>query len=131
VLEDLDFSSGDGRFGGLSLENLDLPVGSRPVVVQRCRFQGKSSKTGGIHLSGRENYWIPLPSGLVAIRDNSFVGFQQGIFATGSIHDIQIVGNRIRDAALGGLQLENLMEGTKNILIANNTFFSCMSGFRL
>jgi len=131
VLEQLEFSCDEGPYGCLSLENLNPPVENRPVVVQRCVFQGKRSRRAGLLLSGRENYQTPLPSGFVAIRDNAFAGFQHAIYAIGSLHNIHIVGNRIWGATMGGLQLENLMPGTENILVANNTFFSCMSAFRL
>src|SRR6516225_6700986 len=74
VLEQLEFSCDEGPYGCLSLENLNPPVENRPVVVQRCVFQGKRSRRAGLLLSGRENYQTPLPSGFVAIRDNAFAG---------------------------------------------------------
>jgi serine/threonine protein kinase len=128
VLEQLDFSCDGGPYACLSLETLNSDVENRPVVVQSCQFRGI---TTGIRLSGLGQYRSPLPSGFVAIRDNTLTGFERPIWALGLIHDIHIVGNRIWAGTLGGLQLENLMPGTKNILVANNTCFFCTSAFRL
>src|SRR5262249_20332484 len=113
----------------ISLEGLDLPPQEPPVVVQNCSI--RAGHMLGIRLSGLLNERNPKTSRRLIIRDNRIEKTAGAILLIGCLEDIQVVGNRIWDTELSGIQFQNLMPGTKGVLIANNTLLNCGIGLRL
>jgi serine/threonine-protein kinase len=129
VLEDLEIDAAGQAVIGISLEGLDVADDQPPVVVQNCvlrRFPG------AIRLSAiANNYRSPLPGRCVQIRNNTIENAEYGIIVAGAAQQVQVVGNRIWRAGMAALQLETLLDGAEDILIANNTFLESKWAFRL
>jgi hypothetical protein len=124
LLEDLEILPPPGGiFRGMTLEGVNLSAKDPPLVVQHCRFH--PGATVGIRISGFANYQTPLLCKGIVIRDNDLEGCRWGIWAGGSLQRLHLVGNRIWDAGKNGIHLENLLAGTQDVLIANNTFLHC------
>jgi serine/threonine protein kinase len=130
VLEELEIEPGGvPGAAAISLEELSISDEEPPAVVRRCHIHGKQSK--GVRVSGFVDYHTPSLCSRVLIQGNRFDDMVVGVLACGALRQIHIVGNQIWAAPLAGIQLENLMTGTRDILIANNTTFECAAGFRL
>lgn len=136
------FVYASGRCQGLHLSSLSMTTtnpaitniamegiapGESQMVVENCSFQGGSV---GVRVSGHLAYAQPNPSGTILIRDNTILNASHGIALSGSLKQVCVVGNRVGFAELAGIQLENLLPGTENIWIANNTAIECASAFR-
>jgi hypothetical protein len=80
---------------------------------------------------GWGGYRDPQPIAGVSVRLNTFEECNIAIAVGGEVKRVQIVGNRIRRATVSGIQVENLMPGASDVLIANNTVFECANPFRL
>jgi hypothetical protein len=114
---------------GLQLESLDLSPQDAPVVVKNCTI--RPGNVGGISVSGVLTYHLPQPCRRVVLQGNKIEKCWGGIHLVGSLQDIQVVGNQVWDSTVLGIQLDNLMDGTQGILIANNTLLNCPQGIRL
>ncbi len=57
------------------------------------------------------------------VRNNHIQGARYGLLITGLAQHLQVVGNRISGSESSGVALMNLIPGTQDILIANNTLF--------
>jgi tRNA A-37 threonylcarbamoyl transferase component Bud32 len=126
-LDDLEIRSSGGTAVAISLEGLSST--GELSVVDNCTIQGVG---GGLRISGADNYTSPMPCGRVALRNNTVLEVaQHAIFVLGCVKEIQVTGNRVAFAGLSGIQLENLLPGTEEILVANNTLFECQNAFRL
>ncbi|MGI8979411.1 MAG: protein kinase domain-containing protein [Pirellulaceae bacterium] len=136
------FIGAKGRCQGLRLSSLRMTAtlpsicnitlegiapGGDQMVVENCTFQGGS---GGVRVSGFITYTQPGPCGTILIRDNSILDCAAGILLVGSLKQVCVVGNRVGFSERVGIQLENLLPGTENIWIANNTVFECATDFR-
>jgi hypothetical protein len=129
-LENLNIQGATGPTYGLTLEALELSANDPPVVVQNCTLAG-TSEGAAIRVSGLQDYKTGRPCNRVFLYDNRIEGFGTGIIALGAVGQIQIVGNRIWSPKYVGIQLENLMPGAQDLLVANNTLFECPTGFRV
>jgi hypothetical protein len=114
---------------GIHLASLNLSPGDAPVVVKNCTIRPGSLI--GINVSGTLHYRVAQPCRRVVLQGNKIEKCWGGINLLGSLQDIQVVGNQVWDSTLVGIQLDNLMEGTQGILIANNTLLNCPQGIRL
>jgi hypothetical protein len=128
-VQDLDLQVKAGQGGAVSLEGLDPSSRDQPVVVENCIIRGVAEV--GLRVSGTLTYQTPRTCGRVILRNNTVLDCQRGIVLLGCLKEIHVVGNRIAFSAIAGLQLENLMEGTEDILLANNTMAQNTIGFRL
>ena len=132
-----------GRSHGLRLERLDMKATSPEVtsvslegidpdgdlsVVENCFVQGGNV---ALRVSGFSDYTVPNPCGNLALRNNIILESVLGILLTGSVKQTHVTGNRIALTGIAGIQLENLLAGTKDILIANNTVLKGSAGLRL
>jgi hypothetical protein len=134
-----------GHSPGLILEQLDvrmcqassaIEIGDgavvkpdeSPVVVQHCRFRRVKI---GLALNGVNGYQNPLLLAGVCVRLNTFEDCEYAVSVIGQVTRVQIVGNQIRGAATAAIQLENLMPGAGDILVANNTVFDSQGAVRL
>lgn len=136
------FVLASGRCQGLRLSSLKMNATSQaiysialegiapgpdPMFVENCTIYGGSI---GIRLSGFLTYNQPNTSGAILIRDNTILNAMQGLSLVGSLKNVCVAGNRVGLSEMVGLQLENLLPGTENILIANNSFVECTAAFR-
>ncbi len=103
-----------------------ITPGGDQIVVENCTFQGGS---GGVRVSGFIAYTQPGPCGTILIRDNTILDCTQGILLVGCLKQVCVVGNRV-GYSMAGIQPENLLAGTENIWIANNTFVECGAALR-
>ena len=130
LLQDLEFEGGTTpTLYGVELEQQALEEQDPPVVVRDCIFR----RVGvGIRLSGVQNdYRTPEPNHRVMLRDNRFARCFQAIVVRGDARKVQVVGNRIWQSASTAIQLDNILPGTRDILIANNTMLENNVGLRL
>jgi serine/threonine-protein kinase len=117
VLEELDVERPPGHRGvGVALSNMPEAEGA-PVVVRRCVFRGGVTP---VLLDGRGS-----PCRRALLRDNSFEDCGRGIFLTGDLNRVAVVGNRFRGVINGGVAIYRLGAGSTDLLVANNTFHDC------
>jgi hypothetical protein len=114
---------------GIHLESLDLTPQDPPAVVRNCTVRPGSM--GGIQVSGNLGYRLAHPCRRVIVRDNQVEKCWTGVNLVGSLQHVQVVGNRIWGSTMLGIQLDNLLDGTEGILVANNTLLNCPQGLRL
>jgi nitrous oxidase accessory protein NosD len=129
VLDNLHLEAKEGvSFAGVSVEQVNLSPRDGPVVVQNCTFRLGS---WGVQVSGvEEDYRTPAPCGRVLIRNNILTDCEKGVVVIGAVRAVQIVGNRIQGSPLAAIQLENLLKGAGDILVANNTVLESLFAFR-
>jgi tRNA A-37 threonylcarbamoyl transferase component Bud32 len=128
-----------GRCPGVVLDGLDMMSGGRdcvdlydkaegtkdaPIVIQNCTMREGDV---GVILEGRarENCDHPLPCGHVVIRDNTLRRCKNGVHLRGAVHQVHVVGNRFLDTSWSAIDLNDLLEGAADILVANNTMLRC------
>ncbi len=116
-LEGLEFKM-EGNTVGVSLEGLNPTPAGEPTVVENCTFRGGRV---ALRASGFAEYHNPDPCGRIILRGNTILDAQVGISLAGTIKQVNVVGNRIAFSDAAGLQFENLLTGTEDILLANNT----------
>lgn len=114
---------------GVAVEGLDNSEDQTPIVIQNCTVRRYAA---GVRVSGIGNdYKTPQAARRIVVRNNTIEDCSQGITLVGLVQQAQVVGNRIARAMLTGLQLEALLDGAGDILIANNTVFDSKCAFRL
>jgi serine/threonine protein kinase len=124
VLEQLELEGGKTAvLYGVEVEQVALADADRPLIVQDCLFRHIGV---GIRLSGVKNdFRTPEPNRRVMIRNNRFARCHQPVGLRGSFRDVFVVGNLIWNASGTGIQVQNVLAGTSNALIANNTLLEC------
>lgn len=130
VLEDLEMSRAESVswYRGVSIEHVDATPNDAPIIVQNCTLHRTIS---GIRVSGLgDEYQSSIPIRRVIIRDNRLIEPSVGIIVMGTAKDVMIVGNRVVGATVGAIQMERILRGTENILIANNTLVECTAALR-
>jgi hypothetical protein len=120
TFEAMDVRPASGSNVGLSIEQLTLSGDDAPITVRNCYFAGLHR---GIRVSGSTDTGKPAPSRRAVLRDNAVSDCTVGIWAAGLISDIHIVGNRAWNCD-ATLQIEDLFQGSSNVLIANNSFLN-------
>ena len=113
---------------GIDIAEEDLGANDPPIVIRDCIWRKLYIAVG---ILGADYYTTPVPCNRIAIRDNRFTDCGWGIMVKGRVEHLQIVGNRAVGSSVAALQLENLLTGTNDILIANNTVFDSVVAFRL
>jgi hypothetical protein len=109
----------------VSLEGLADLAGAA-VVVRGCRF----NRTGqGVRVSGQSGPATPQPCHNVVVRDNTLTDCNGGVVVLGQVTRLQIVGNRFLGAKVTAVQLNNLMAGSSDIQVANNTVVESVRPF--
>jgi serine/threonine protein kinase len=123
VLDNLEMQASVGReTTGVTFEYAQLTE-DQPAVVQHSRFRGFAR---AIRVSGlADDLRTPRPARGIALRQNIFADCAGGVVVRGLVNQVQVVGNRFIGARFSALQLINFLDGTGDILIANNTFFEC------
>jgi hypothetical protein len=104
----------------ISLSGVPLSGNDDPIVVQGCTMRAGMY---GVFVDAKvpKDPDHPRPCGHVVIRNNTLVGCGQGIRLSGAVHQVHVVGNRISDAEHTAIDLVDLLPGTRDILVANNT----------
>jgi hypothetical protein len=93
-----------------------------PVLIQDCTLQVHGDQ--GIRVSGIQNDMkSPRLCRRVVLRGNHIQGARYGVVIHGQAQQVQIVGNRISGSESSGICLANLLPGTQDLLIANNTLW--------
>jgi hypothetical protein len=133
VLERLDMAPGAGKggFNGVEVQQVRAsPDANRPqVTIHDCVIRKAQI---GINLMGVSGgYRDPTPIQGLQMCDNRFLDCQWGVTLKGSLRRVQVVGNRFHGCIRAAWQLENLLEDSDDILIANNTAFECNNMFRV
>jgi hypothetical protein len=122
VLDRLDLMTG----GHACVDLYGVPLSGKdtPIVIRNCTMRGGAR---GVCLEGadRDNLDRPLPCGHVVIRDNTMVGCGDAVELRGAAQKVQVVGNRIADSKWNAIELFDLLHGTADILVANNTLLRC------
>jgi hypothetical protein len=107
---------------GIVLHDVRLSAHQGPVVVRSCTVEGGSD--GILVIS-------PTMSSGISICDNRITGTVRGIQLEGGLARCQVVGNLVWNCGNFGVQMEDLKEGSEQILIANNTVLRCACGLSL
>lgn len=132
LIEGLDMTAPVPETGnGIELQVADLPPGAMPVLI---RGNAMNDCHIGVLVAAcgfTKDYGTPYPSSRVRIEDNRFTGGHSGVVLLGCLKRVQVVGNRVVGAAQTAFQLENLLDGAEDILIANNTTLECNHALRL
>ena len=106
-----------------------MPAGDHAppsVLVRDCRFVRTwlGIVLIGINVNG-EKYGNPAPVHAIAVRDNLFLDCISGVEMKGSLRKVQVVGNRFHACSRCAWQIEQLLEQSGDILVANNTALEC------
>lgn len=130
LLDDVEAVAGKGQPDlGIALEHVDLPADAPPVVIRGCRVVRAHV---GIQVAGLDaDYRTRRTTARVVVRDNRIESPMGGINLLGDVRDVQVVGNAVTGARNGGIQLENLLDTTRDVLIANNTISESEDPIRL
>ncbi len=110
--------------GAFCVSLYDVPHSDKdvPIVIQNCTMRKGIS---GVLLVGHQLYdrFEPLPVGRLVIRDNTVVECVVGVQIRGASQKVLVVGNRIRDCTISGIELLDLLPGAGDVVVANNTLF--------
>lgn len=139
VLRDLEIMGKGGLGGftsqaansmyGFAVEGASIADDRPPLVIENCSVRGFAS---GVRISAINNdYKTAQPGRRIIVRGNTIQDCFGGIVLVGQVQEVQVVGNRILAAPMMALQLEMLLEGARDVLIANNTVFDSKCAFRL
>src|SRR5262249_36858562 len=136
--EELDFDSPSEshfvcgiNFHGSHLEDVSVGAEVPRALVRHNVFRHLER---GIWVEGcyfGSGYTTASPYGQLGIQDNEFTGCKDAIILSGSIIRVQVVGNKLLWATRLGIQLENLLAGSRDILIANHSLLESVGAFRL
>jgi serine/threonine protein kinase len=128
LLRSLDMA-GKGFVDGINLANVRLAADEKPVVVRDCEIHVPYE---GIRILGPIHAAVETkPASGIMIRDCRVWGGYRGISIMGATSRIQITGNLAWDHKLAAVQVQDLGEGSGAVLIANNTGYSSVYGFRV
>jgi hypothetical protein len=129
VLDQLDMTATEKE---TCIVLLDAPRSDKdaPIVVQNCTLRNTEI---GVDIRGREaNDWDdPRPTGNVVVRSNTVLGCGAGVVLSGAVNNIHVVGNRIVGATGGAIDLCDLLPGSADILVANNSSLQCDAAVRI
>jgi hypothetical protein len=97
-------------------------------VIQRCTIQNVRF---GVWIAGpaQAAKHVPHASGMV-IHGNRLSNALKGLDLLGAIADVQVTGNLLWKCQQAGLQVQDLGESSRGLLIANNTVVDSGSGLR-
>ena len=124
TLERLAFAPGShSDYVGIHCESLALTDDDLPVVIRDCAFR-RAKIAVAVVGSGSSTR-------RVVVRDNDLFQPDLGILLIGTTQQMHIVGNRISDATMSAIQLQNVTDATDNVLIANNTVYKSDLACRL
>jgi hypothetical protein len=125
VLEDAELTLSGGVIG-VMLRAVEGPDRAGPAVVRRCRFTGLEVANDGIEVVGPRALG---PCRNVRVLDNRFDRVRRGVWLSGATSDVLVAGNLLAGCGQGGLQLEDLAVGSRDIAFVNNTAIRCARGF--
>jgi tRNA A-37 threonylcarbamoyl transferase component Bud32 len=107
---------------GVGLARLAHSGRDRPVVVQNCTMRNFSIVVGLFGCAWNDHARA-VPCGHVVVRQNTMRTCNECVALHGAVHRALVVGNRLMNARMSALDLRDLLPGTKDVLMANNTVF--------
>jgi hypothetical protein len=131
VLDRLDMTLGGNV--GVNLYRVPLSGNDAPIVIQNCTMRGGEDGDQGLRIEGRDrdDRDRPVPCAQVVVRENTLIGCGEGLFMSGAIRKVHVVGNRIINARPCAITLIDLMGGAADILVANNTVIGSYRAVRI
>jgi serine/threonine protein kinase len=129
VLDQLTMT-GDKNNACVQITDVSLLAKDAPIVIQNCTLRNTSH---GILIEGlsRKNVDHPVLCGHLVIRNNTLMGCEHGIGLLGAVYRTHFVGNRILDSPYAAIDFKDLLPGTADILVANNTLMRNALALRL
>jgi nitrous oxidase accessory protein NosD len=112
--------SGPNQNFGITVQSCGLGPADPPIVIRNCTASGL---LGGIRVLGHDGTARAMPSRRVVFRDNRVSDCVIGLYASGAVSELRVVGNQVWKCGKTDLWLNELFEGSGGILVANNTFF--------
>src|SRR5262249_53293961 len=130
VLDQLDITVSQEGLHCIELYDVSLAGGDPPVVIQKFALHHGAD---GELVQGkvRWDFNSPKPCRHVVIRNNTLDGCKSGIVLVGAVERIHVVGNRIMNSEYCAIDLMDLLSGTANVLVANNTLLRNRQALRL
>jgi nitrous oxidase accessory protein NosD len=119
-----------GSCNGVEVLAAEQREGAPPLVIEDCVFRAPFVGVAVIGMA-LPAYRSAAPCSGVVVRNNTLLDPYVGITVAGAVKRIHVVGNKIKSAAAAGLQLENLLPGSGDVLLANNTILESEAAFRL
>jgi hypothetical protein len=113
----------------VGVELYGIPAGAEGgpnVLVRDCRFVKTTigARLSGASCDGRA-YGAAAPIHGVAFRNNHFLDCEWGVHLLGDLRRVQVVGNTFQGCATNVLEVEHLLEQSRDVLVANNTAADC------
>jgi hypothetical protein len=129
VLDQLTMAGAKGN-ACVHIFDVSLSGNDAPILIQNCTLRGSGA---GVLIEGvnRQNLDRPVPSGYVVIRNNTLIGCNEAIQVRGAVYRTHVVGNRILDSHFAAIELQDLLPGTADVLVANNTLMHNRLALRL
>ena len=127
ILEKLTMTAEGDPASGVDLYDVGLKDEDEPIEMRNCIVRGAAH---GISVMGaifRDKSALMRPLGRIVIRNNEFRECNQTIHLTGSVYQVLVAGNIIVKSGNTAFDLQDLMHGTRDVLIANNTSLSTTS----
>jgi hypothetical protein len=122
VLEDLDCAASPKGFAeGVEIVCPGLTREDDPVTVRNSSFRGLYAGVSIVACGSPANYALAVPARRFVVCNNTFTRCEFGVGLLGAAREVHVVGNRFHSARKAAVQLENLLEGAADILVANNT----------
>jgi nitrous oxidase accessory protein NosD len=128
ILQELDLEAQGGLYG-IILVGLRVGPGEEPVVVRDCTIH--TQQLALVVVGPAQGSKELVPSGGAAIYHNRLFGGLRGVLVQGTVARVQVSGNLVWNCKQAAVQLEDLGQGSGQILICNNTAFDSNNGFRL
>ena len=133
VLWNLDMLATDLIYA-VMLDHVKVEIQQDPVQVRNCVVRGAKPKTPceAVTWMGPQQMSEPptIARGAL-ILDNRFEDIHHGVVVRGAVADVFVAGNVCVRCDQTGLQLQDIMPGSGNILVANNSAIDCGSGLRI
>lgn len=120
VLERLRFVNAASNAGAISIEGVSAPARA-PVLVRGCVFEGYLA---AVRISGATDTGDAMPCRGIRVIGNRAANCSASVWIGGQVSDVTIAGNRFANSGLGTIILSRLLDGSSNILIANNTILN-------
>ncbi len=133
ILEHLDIATTTGHEGTGIEFSCEATTTNALHTMRNNTIRGCGSGLFIVGCAGtaEPGYNVARPRKYLRVEGNSLVDCEDAIRLVGSLSEIQLVGNQILWATRAGILLDNLLPGTQNLLIANNTVLESNTALRL
>ena len=131
ILENLELTPNKGVDNGVEFLRVYLKDEDEPIVMQKCTIRGMLH---GIFLLGANypnNRTATFPLARIVIRNNEFIECEQTIGLFGMVRQVLVAGNKISRSSPVGIDFQDLLGSSSDIVIANNTMWSNPRALRI